>query len=120
MHFGKNDKIKYFKHIRKLRGQMPTKSPQVLHTPVGSFYGRDTLEGFASDAEFLAQKIEDNHSFDNEFYQLCVHDNVILFELKDSNGIEINRMTARDLDKILDKELKKVKAQNLYRLTLRC
>ena len=45
---------------------------------------------------------------------------MILFELKDSNGIEINRMTARDLDKILDKELKNVKAQDLYGLTLRC
>ena len=88
-----------------------------MHTPVGSFYGRDTLEGFARDAEFLAQKVEDNDSFDNDFHKLCVHDNLIIFELKDIKGVKLDKMTARDLDNIIDKELKNGKARDLYGLT---
>ena len=41
---------------------LPDKTTPKLHTPVGSYYSRDILEGFAADAEYLASMPSDTGS----------------------------------------------------------
>ena len=67
------DSNKYFKLIKKVRGvcQGTTKNTAALYTPVGEYFGKDILEGFASDAEYLGRHVGDMSEYDNEFYKLC-------------------------------------------------
>ena len=71
-----NDKNQYFKIIKNLRGSKERQRLTELHTPEGVYYGKDTLEGFARDAELLAESIGESKEFDNKFYQLCKEDNL--------------------------------------------
>ena len=74
------NKNEYFKLIQKMRKVQPKQQLTVLNTPTGTYYGSDTLEGFASDAEALGQFVgETSSDFDNEFYRLCIRDNQCIF-----------------------------------------
>ena len=70
------------------------------------YYRKDTLEGFARDAELLGKFVGESLEYDNEFYKLCVMDNHCIFEFKDENCIKIPKMKITDLEKIIDKEMK--------------
>ena len=100
-----------------MRGQNSSAPLQVLNTPAGTFYGRDILEGFTRDAELLAKKLGDDSEFDNEFYRLCIDDNQVIIDLMNVNGLKLPKMTTRDLDRIIDNELRAGKACDLYGLT---
>ena len=71
MHCSKHDTSKFYNLIRKMRGQNSSQNLQMLHTPAGTFYGKDTLEGFARDAEILAEKVSDSNRFDKKFCNMC-------------------------------------------------
>ena len=80
-----SDRNKHFKLVKNIRGTQPKKVLKTLHTPVGEFFGNDTLEGFASDAEYLARLVGENPEYDNAFYRLCVQDNQYIFDFKTPN-----------------------------------
>ena len=117
MHLNKCDKTEYFKLIRRLQGQ-PQKQPlKELHTPTGVYYGQDTLEGFANDAELLAKHVGESKEYDNEFYRLCIQDNQFIFDFQKDNCMRIPEMKIEDLEKIINTEMKNGKSCDIYRLT---
>ena len=111
------NKNKYFRMIRNLRGQTKKQTVQELHTPTGVYYGQDTLEGFARDAELLAESIGESKEYDNYFYRLCIQDNFFIFDFKHSDSMTLPEMKFEDLDKIINKEMKNGKACDIYKLT---
>ena len=112
-----SDRNKHFKLIKQLRGQHTQKTLTMLDTPAGQYHGSDTLEGFAKDAELLGCFVGESSEFDNHFYRLCVQDNQFIFDFKDDNYMKIPKMKYEDLEKIINKEMKKRKACDIYRLT---
>ena len=117
MYLNMKDKNKFYRLLKTAQGQAPEKPLLELHTPVGTFYGGDTLEGFAADAEFLGRPVELSTGFDNDFRNLCIEDNQHIYELNNASELIIPRMTDCDLNKIIDRELKNGKSCDLYRLT---
>ena len=53
MHLDQTNRSMIFKTLKTYMGTNKTEGTQVLHTPIGSYYGEDVLEGFAADAEYI-------------------------------------------------------------------
>ena len=117
IHTNSCDKNKFYNMIRAMRGQSKKHKLQELHTPAGVYYGQDTLEGFAKDAELLAEFVGESKEYDNDFYRLCLQDNRFIFNLKDNNEKKLPKMKIEDLENIIEKELKCGKACDIYKLT---
>ena len=117
MHTSVFDRNKYFQLIRKLRGSSKKQNLAELHTPAGVYYGQDTLEGFARDAELLATFVGETTEFDNDFYRICIEDNLFIFDFKGDDSIEIPKMKMNDLERIVEQEMKNGKACDVYKLT---
>ena len=81
------------------------------------YYGADTLEGFARDAELLGEFVGERQEYDNQFYRLCIADNQFIFDFKDQDEIKIPKMKMENLEKIINTEMKKGKACDVYKLT---
>ena len=79
------DRNKHFQLVQKIQGLKTHQSLTALHTPAGDYYGRDTLEGFSRDAQLLGSHVGESSEYDNEFYRLCIQDNVYIFEFKDNS-----------------------------------
>ena len=111
-----SDRNKHYKLVKKLRGSKSRKSLTALHTPAGDYFGKDTLEGFAGDAELLGRAVGERPEYDNAFYRLCIQDNQYIFEFKEENSMKIPKMTIEDLNKIINEEMKRGKACDIYKL----
>ena len=111
------DRNQFYRIMKSFNKQKTTKSLQELSTPLGTYYGNDTLEGFAADAEYLGQLLDYHKDFDNDFRKLCIEDNKHIFELNNSTEMNIPELSRNDLNKIVDKELKNGKACDIYKLT---
>ena len=112
-----SDRRKHLRLIKKLQSSRKKQTLVELHTPAGVYYGGDTLEGFAKDAELLGESVGESKEYDNEFYRMCIQDNQCIFDFKGEDCIEIPKMTFEDLDDIITKEMKKNKACDIYKLT---
>ena len=75
----KNQVYSTLKNLRSEKVKPPT---QTLETPVGTYFGKDVLEGFAADTEYLGRPTTDEKVFDREFYEICKLDNVYIFSFK--------------------------------------
>ena len=82
----------------------------ILHTPVGSYYGQDILEGFAADAEYLGKLNTGKPHFDQGFYRLCKLDNLYIFEITNNSEFKIPTMSLQDLNRIIFSKTKLGKA----------
>ena len=118
MHSDHNNKDEFFNHIKRIRKTKSNQFLTTLNTPAGTYYGKDTLEGFAVDAEILGQFVGESKEYDNDFYRLCLMDNHYIFEFKGEDSVDIPKMTIKDLEKILNKEMKLGKACDIYKLTV--
>ena len=74
------DRSKIFSLIKKARGEVSNSTTNILHTPVGTYYDEDILEGFAADAEHLGRPNEGASNCDQSFYKLCKLDNYYIFD----------------------------------------
>ena len=117
MHSHTSDRNKHFNLVKKMRGVQTKKSLSALHTPTGDYYGSDTLEGFASDAEHLGKSVGETAEYDNAFYRLCKQDNSFIFDFKNENHMKLPKMEFDDLEDIINKEMKNGKACDIYKLT---
>ena len=90
-----SDRNKYFQLVKRLRGVSKKQKLSELQTAAGTYYGSDTLEGFAKDAELLGEYVGESSDYDNEFYRLCIQDNQIIFEMKDEYSQKIPKMIWR-------------------------
>ena len=67
-----HDKNKVYSMLRSLRNEPTKKSTDILETPVGKFYGKDVLEGFAAGAEYLGRPTDNNNNFDIKLYSIVI------------------------------------------------
>ena len=104
--------------MKRMRGESLKSITNKIVTPIGTYLGSDVLEGFAADAEHLAKAIGESNEFDNEFYKLCIEDNMFIFEFKGTETVRIPEMTMKDLNNILFKDMKAGKACDIYMLTV--
>ena len=74
------------------------------------------LEGFCSNTETLCQ--DKGNNIDNEFYRMCLEDNMIIFDIACQEDIKIPYMTLVNLKDILFKKLKLNKACDIFKLTV--
>ena len=118
MHAQFNDRNQVYSRMKKRRGESSNLSTSVLHTPAGSFYGQDVLEGFATDAEYLGRSNENSAEYDQYFYKLCKLDNLYIFEFKGDDPVDIPPMSLSQLDHILHKRMKTGKSCDIYHLTV--
>ena len=51
-----------------------------IETLVGKFSGENVLEGFAANIEELNSERKDTTNFDENFYQMCIEDNMVIFD----------------------------------------
>ena len=91
-----NNKNGFFNLIKNMRSSKHSKSPAILNTPAGTYHGINTLEGFTVDAELLGQAVGESPEYDNEFYKLCILDNLYIFEFKGDDAIKISEMKFND------------------------
>ena len=113
----KNERNKHLSLIQNIRGYKSRQRLTVLHTPSGDYFGNDILEGFANDAELLGKSVEEAPQYDNHFYRLCIQDNHFIFDFKTENSMKIPKMSMEDLSTIVNKEMKRGKASDIYKLT---
>ena len=118
MRSDKKNQKHVFSKLRQLRNTKTKSTTSFLNSAAGQYYGNDVLEGFAADAEFLGKPTEENDYFDKEFYELCVLDNLYIFDFKGEEPVKIPSMTIDDLDKIIDKKMKLKKSCDIYQLTV--
>ena len=86
------NKDQYYKLIKSIRSPYSKQTLTKLETPQATYYGTDTLEGFASDAELLGKFVGETDEFDNKFYRLCIMDNHYIFEFRVEESIKIARL----------------------------
>ena len=108
-----------FKKLEKIRGN-GTKSTDIpfINTLAGLYSGKNVLEGFCRNTEILCNEDELSDKFDNTFYNMCVEDNSIIFELSSEENVKIPPMQIKNLKDILFKTLKLGKACDIFMLTV--
>ena len=111
------DRKKVYAMMKSYRQKRSTLCTSRLETPVGTFYGSDILEGFASDAEYLGRSEGENLNYDNDFYRICVLDNFHTFQMKNDSDMRIPKMTITQLNTIIDSQMKKGKSCDIYQMT---
>ena len=89
-----------------------------IETLSGVYSGINVLEGFCSNTEILCNEDDIPTTFDDSFYNMCVEDNMIIFELSSQDKIRIPHMQISELKTILFQKLKLGKACDLYMLTV--
>ena len=115
MHAERNDRNSVYSSMKKFRGDFSSTITSILKTQVGTYYGEDVLEGFAADAEHLG-KLNEDKSYDQNFYKRCKLDNLYIFDFKEDN-ITIPPMDMTKLNYILHSKMKSGKACDIYQLT---
>ena len=80
--------------------------------------GENVLEGFAANIEELNSERKDTTNFDENFYQMCIEDNMVIFDFTSDQREKIPKMTQADLEKIVFSKLKLNKACDIYKLTV--
>ena len=118
MHLDQRNQSKIYSAMKKSRGNISTNMTPVLHTPVGTYYGEDVLEGFAADTEYLGKSNESKQHFDQDFYKLCKLDNLYIFDFAADEPVPIPPMTISQLNKILNSKMKAGKACDVYQVTV--
>ena len=118
MHSTRHDRSSVYAMMKRERGAKTPGYTTLLHTPIGTYYGGDVLEGFAADAEHLARVTKDDEVTDKQFYRLCKLDNKYIFEVEKHSDIRIPPMTLGQLEDILNKRMKLGKSCDIYQLTV--
>ena len=88
-----------------------------IETLAGTYSDNNVLEGFCANTEILCNEEIVSNKFDDKFYNMCVEDNQIIFEIT-THEYKIPHMELGDLKNILFKKLKLGKACDVYMLTV--
>ena len=113
-----NDISKVCQKLKKIRGEnSKTIDISFIETLCGKYEGQNVLEGFCANTEKLCNEVNTGAELNNEFYQQCSEDNLIIFELTDQEA-KIPHMQLTDLKDIIFKRLKPNKACDIYMLTV--
>ena len=112
------DRNQVYSTLKNLRRERRKPITNTLETPAGTYYDNDVLEGFAADAEYLGKATAECEKYDKEFYDLCVLDNLYIFEFKGEEPVKIPLMTLANLEDIINKKMKLGKACDIYQMTV--
>ena len=110
---------KVYSKLKRLRGAQ-AKSVEItsIETLCGIYEGENVLEGFCANTEKLCSQKSMASELDNNFYQICKDDNMIILELSTEDEIKIPYMKLSDLKCIIFKRLKLNKACDVFQLTV--
>ena len=89
-----------------------------IETVCGIYEGRNVLEGFRANTEILCNEKSCESSERNQFYEMCVRDNMIIFEITSDENLPIPHIELSDLKDIIFRRLKLNKACDAYKLTV--
>jgi hypothetical protein len=105
--------------LKQIRGdKLKSLEIPVIETVCGIYEGRNVLEGFRANTEILCnEKSCESHEV-NQFYEMCIKDNIIIFEITSDENVLIPHMQLTDLKDILFRRLKLNKACDVYKLTV--
>ena len=79
--------------LKKIRGESSKVSEiPFIETLAGKYTGKNVLEGFCKNTEILCNEDDISTKFDNKFYNMCVEDNTIIFELSSKEDVKIPHM----------------------------
>ena len=74
-----DDRDGFYKLMKRTRAESSRSFTNKLVAPTGTYFGTDVLEVFAADAEYLGKPVGESNEFYNEFYRLCIEDNMSFF-----------------------------------------
>ena len=106
--------------LKKIRGE-ENKYINIpfIETLCGTYTGDNVLEGFRANCEILCNEIgEDNSLFLQDFYNRCIEDNKIIYEITKNDCNQIQHMSLQQLKNIIFKILKLKKACDVNMLTV--
>ena len=97
--------------LKQIRGES-SKGCEIpyIETLAGNYTGKNVLEGFCKNTEILCNEDNISTKFDNNFTNMCVEDNAIIFEVSSKEDVKIPNMKICDLKDILFKKLRLDKA----------
>ena len=67
-----NDRNRVYSLMKESRGVSTGIVTSRLETPVGTYFGKDILEGFTPDAEYFGRTEGECPKYDNHFYRMCI------------------------------------------------
>ena len=103
--------------LKKMRGEASKRvNISQIETLNGTYSGDNVLEGFCSNTESLCT--DESDGSDHGFYQMCLEDNMMIFQITQDEDIKIPHMTLQNLKDILFKKLKLNKACDVYKLSV--
>ena len=105
--------------LKNIRGDK-TKRIEIpfIETLCGKFEGENVLEGFCANTEKLCNENNAESDLNNEFYQMCLEDNLIIIKLTSDDQLFIPHMEMKNIKDIIFKRLKLNKACDVYKLTV--
>ena len=113
-----NDISKVSKKLKSIRGETNRGNAiPFVETLCGTFEDINVLEGFRANTEKLCNR-NNEVVIENDFYEMCVKDNEIIFNLTATDEVSIPRITLENLKDIIFKKLKLNKACDVYKLTV--
>ena len=96
-----SDRQKVFSQLNQIRGsKKKTQVIPFIDTLLGRYESQNVLEGFRANAEILCNEQDSESLSGNNYYQMCVRDNEIIFNITSSENIPIPHMTLLDLKNI--------------------
>ena len=116
----RNDISKVCKKLKQIRGDTSkTVDIPYIETLCGQYSGKNILEGFRANTEVLCNESSENVlRYDRAFYDLCIEDNQIIFDITSEQKVKIPQMTLTNLKDILFKKLKLGKACDIFKLSV--
>ena len=83
-----------------------------IETLCGKYSGENILEGFIANTEILCnENPEDATQYDRSFYNMCVQDNEIIFQITGQEKVNIPQISLINLKDIIYKKIKLGKAE---------
>ena len=106
--------------LKKIRGEKfkPNSIPE-LKTFLGQYNGDNVLEGFRANTEYLCNEKVDisGQEFSDKFLHQCTEDLIIINDIAENETLKIPPIKLENLREIVQKNLKRNKACDIYKLT---
>ena len=116
----RKDISKVCQKLKQIRG-VSHKSIDIpyIETLCGKYYGNNILEGFCSNTEVLCNEdMAYNAKYNRSFYDMCIQDNLIIFDITSHEQVKVPHTTMINLKDILHKKLKLGKACDVFKLSV--
>ena len=106
--------------LKEIRGDnKQTIDIPFIDTLCGKYSGPNILEGFCANTEMLCNdNMVNSEQYDRSFYDMCIQDNMIIFNITSQERFKIPHMTLVNLKDIIFKRLKLGEACDIFKLSV--